>query len=136
MFLYTLSLGLSKEELLCCWLYLFLISIMYDDAILSTLQNWSLLWYFITMCTMLLQLIIMYIVAFAHFQLFVLEIRMLCKIDYVTGSTWCIWYVQKFEFIGHATYKKRWSSDDVLLFWSCDPKRHIPAYSTGIVCLN
>lgn len=108
--------------------------IMYDDVILSALQNWSLLWYF-SMCTMLLQLIIMYIAAFAHFQHFVLEIGMLCKIHYVTGSAWCIWYVQKSEFFGHATDKTRWSSDDLFLFWSCDPKWYIPAYSTGTVCL-
>jgi len=51
---------------------------------------------------------------------------------FATGSTWCIWYVQKFEFIGHATYKKRRSFDDLFLFWSCDPKWHIHAYPTGI----
>lgn len=116
----------------------FLIFIMSNDAILLTLQNWSLLLYF-----------------YMHVSVSVIECDSVCffseyfsmsvygatgcvyvvktvVIGFVTGSTWCVWYVQKFEFVGHATYKKRWYPDDLFLFWSCDPKWDIPAYSSGI----
>jgi len=50
---------------------------------------------------------------------------------HLTGSTQCIWHVQEFEFPCHATHKKRWFSDDLFLFWSCDPKWNISTHSSG-----
>ncbi|XP_058098270.1 uncharacterized protein LOC131243154 isoform X3 [Magnolia sinica] len=47
---------------------------------------------------------------------------------FLSGSTKCIWYVQKFELFSNANYEKRWSSHDLLLFGSYDPKQNVSTY--------
>lgn len=61
---------------------------------------------------------------------FILQSFFICLLLH-TGLKECVWHVQEFELFGHAVDKKRWSPNDLLMFWSYDPKWTVLAHSSG-----
>lgn len=66
-----------------------------------------------------------------HWFMTLVNAAVLTEIWLYTGSAKCIWHVQKFELFGYEINKKEWSSYDLFMFWSYDPKWAVFANSPG-----